>query len=312
MENDTFNLPGFEYKKWDIPGQYAHALTFTSESPKFRTTLKFNPLNISKEFIFKYSEQIKTLAFNKINFPNEIFRSESAFEDYIKNTFPSLSPDEIVIQILYFIYNKLDAVGKIIELTKHEITESHLWRYFYLKNSGELHFYMEYLHTENLIMYDKTNHGYTALTVTVDGIRKIVKNHSNEKSNFCFVAMSFDKDILDTAYETAIKPALKQTGYAPIILTEEHVDSEKTINDAIISGLKKAHFTIADFTQHRNGVYFEAGYALGRGQKVIYTCSEADMKEAHFDTRNFQHIVWKNPDDLFTKLVAKIEAFIND
>jgi nucleoside 2-deoxyribosyltransferase len=86
----------------------------------------------------------------------------------------------------------------------------------------------------------------------------------------------------------------------------------KTINDAIIAGIKKSRFTIADFTQHKAGVYFEAGYALGRGQKVIYTCRADEIANAHFDTRNYQHIVWENSEDLKQKLIDKITAFVLD
>jgi hypothetical protein len=57
-------------------------------------------------------------------------------------------------------------------------------------------------------------------------------------------------------------------------------------------------------------VYFEAGYALGRGLKVIYTCREDQIDEAHFDTRNYPHILWKDADELKKKLIDKIEVFI--
>ena len=63
---------------------------------------------------------------------------------------------------------------------------------------------------------------------------------------------------------------------------------------------------------YKAGVYFEAGYALGRGQKVIYTCKKDDISNAHFDTRNYQHIVWETADDLKQKLIDKINAFVLD
>ena len=65
-----------------------------------------------------------------------------------------------------------------------------------------------------------------------------------------------------------------------------------------------------DFTKNKHGVYFEAGYALGRGQKVIYTCREDSIEDAHFDIRNYQHLVWKDGEDLKMKLMDKIEVFI--
>jgi nucleoside 2-deoxyribosyltransferase len=135
--------------------------------------------------------------------------------------------------------------------------------------------------------------------------------NTDSSSRSCFVAMSFDPK-LRQAYEDGILPAIKETGFIPVIVSNVHVDSDKTINDAIIAGIKEAKFVIADFTMHKAGVYFEAGYALGRGLKVIYTCSKKDLRKAHFDTRNFQHIVWETPEELKQKLVEKIKAFILD
>ena len=44
---------------------------------------------------------------------------------------------------------------------------------------------------------------------------------------------------------------------------------------------KECRFVVADVTNHRNGVYFEAGYAMGMGLPVIWMCHKDDMKEAH-------------------------------
>ena len=68
----------------------------------------------------------------------------------------------------------------------------------------------------------------------------------------------------------------------------------------------------SNFTLQRPGVYFEAGYALGRGQKVIYICKEDDIINAHFDTRNYQHILWTDKVDLRQKLIDRIDAFVKD
>ena len=149
------------------------------------------------------------------------------------------------------------------------------------------------------------------MIITVEGLTALAKINEQKNSRYCFVAMSFDST-LKSAYSQAIAPAIRETGFLPLIVSEEHVESDKTINDAILAGIKKARFTIADFTQHRPGVYFEAGYALGRGQKVIYTCREDDIKNAHFDLRNNQHILWRESEDFKKKLVDKIEAFIKE
>ena len=62
----------------------------------------------------------------------------------------------------------------------------------------------------------------------------------------------------------------------------------------------------------RGGVYFEAGFALGLSIPVIWTCREDMIKHVHFDTRQFNHIVWTDADDLFTKLKNRIGAVSGD
>jgi len=121
--------------------------------------------------------------------------------------------------------------------------------------------------------------------------------------------MSFDTEMIKI-YNEWIEPSIRESDFEPYIVFNQHPESDVTINDEILAGIKKAKFTIADFTYHKAGVYFEAGYALGRGQKVIYTCREDNIGTAHFDTRNYQHLVWKDGADLKKKLMDKIEVFI--
>jgi len=79
----------------------------------------------------------------------------------------------------------------------------------------------------------------------------------------------------------------------------------------MIRFIKKCKFLIADFTEQKHGVYFEAGFALGLKRPVIYTCSEEDFKDTHFDTNHYPHIVYKNLDDLEIRLKNKIQAWID-
>ena len=123
--------------------------------------------------------------------------------------------------------------------------------------------------------------------------------------------MSFDETV-KYLYTDAIKPACEATGFEAFRVDEYHPDAEQTINDAIIAGIKRSRFCIADFTQHKKGVYFEAGYALGRGLKVIYTCRSDEFKDSHFDTNHYPHIIYSTPEELRAGLIAKIEAWIKD
>ena len=59
-------------------------------------------------------------------------------------------------------------------------------------------------------------------------------------------------------------------------------------------------------------MYFEAGYAFCRGQQVIYSCREDEIESGYFDTRNYQHLVWKDGADLKKKLKDKVDVFIKN
>lgn len=127
-------------------------------------------------------------------------------------------------------------------------------------------------------------------------------------TNQVFVAMWFASS-LARAYSAGMEKAIRDCGYDPIrIDLKEHNDK---ICDAIIAEVRKSRFMVADFTGHRGGVYFEAGYALGFGIPVIWTCREGDSEGLHFDTRQYNHIIWKDETDLYEKLRRRIEATIS-
>ncbi|MBZ0167218.1 MAG: nucleoside 2-deoxyribosyltransferase, partial [Candidatus Omnitrophica bacterium] len=58
------------------------------------------------------------------------------------------------------------------------------------------------------------------------------------------------------------------------------------------------------------GVYFEAGFAYGLGIPVIWCCREDNIKKLHFDTRQYNHLLWSNAKELKNKLISRIKATI--
>jgi len=120
--------------------------------------------------------------------------------------------------------------------------------------------------------------------------------------------MWFDSS-LDEAWEDGFEKSCDAAGgYKALRMNlKEH---NQKICDAIIAEIRKSRFLVADFTGHRGGVYFEAGYALGLGIPIIWTCREDELEKTHFDTRQYNHVVWKDEKDLFVKLKRRIEATI--
>lgn len=62
--------------------------------------------------------------------------------------------------------------------------------------------------------------------------------------------------------------------------------------------------------QQRPGVYFEAGYALGLGIPVFWCVRSDDLANVHFDTRQYNHIVWENERQLAEQLYLYVSAIV--
>ncbi|OTW86283.1 hypothetical protein BK702_15635 [Bacillus thuringiensis serovar cameroun] len=148
------------------------------------------------------------------------------------------------------------------------------------------------------------------IVVTVKGWNRIaeLEKSNGSETKQVFVAMWFDSD-MDSVYKNAISTAVKEAGFDPIRI--DKVEHNNKIDDEIIAKIKQSKFVIADFTGHRGGVYFEAGYAMGLGKPVIWTCRENDLANLHFDTRQYSHIVWKDEMELKDSLLNRIRATIN-
>ena len=122
-----------------------------------------------------------------------------------------------------------------------------------------------------------------------------------------FVAMWFDGSMND-AYQLGCEPGIRAAGYDPVRVDQmEHIGK---IDDEIIAQIRRSRFIVADFTGHRSGVYFEAGFALGLNLPVFWTCRKDMIDDLHFDIRQFNCIVWESPQDLAKRLKVRIEAVI--
>lgn len=145
------------------------------------------------------------------------------------------------------------------------------------------------------------------------GFMFIENQKVNPLSDQAFVAMWFDDQMTDV-YVDGIQRAIEGAGYKSMVINgKEH---NNKIDDEIVAEIRRSRFVIADFTSEpnkpRGGVYYEAGFAQGLGIDVIWTCREDLIDQVHFDTRQFNHIVWSDPNDLYKKLKVRIEATIGD
>ncbi len=175
----------------------------------------------------------------------------------------------------------------------------------YSKDKKEIYYFFRLLHDE----------GHVKL---VDGAEKILImpkgiiwheefGAERTKSAQGFVAMWFN-DSMREAYNKGFEPAIRAAGYDP--LRVDRVEHVGKIDDEIIAQIRRSRFVVADFTGHRGGVYFEAGFALGLNLSVIWTCRRNEIAELHFDVRQFNCIDWEDPADLADRLQKRIEAIV--
>jgi nucleoside 2-deoxyribosyltransferase len=132
-------------------------------------------------------------------------------------------------------------------------------------------------------------------------------NRSNVISDQAFVAMAF-ADELKAAWKDGIEPALSRAGYRPYrVDAKPHIDR---IDAKIVSEIRNSRLVVADVTTQRPGVYFEAGFAIGLGLPVFWSVRKDDLAKVHFDTRQYNHIVWETPADFGEQLEAFVLAVI--
>lgn len=173
----------------------------------------------------------------------------------------------------------------------------------YSLNDIQHWYYIRYLENIEIIENDQ---GGCRLTPggweRFNEIKKVVN------SNYCFVAMSFTNSEIGNIYSCVVRPVLEELGFNPVVISDfEHNDD---IVFKIIYEIEKCRFVIADVTDRKNNVYWEAGYARGLGKEVIFLCKKQDVEKLEFDTRNLNHIVWEERDELRKKLTNRINATV--
>jgi hypothetical protein len=228
--------------------------------------------------------------------------------DLIRNLqagLPNRSPREKQIILLQNIELKTEYPGKVVKLnSKSDMPLA------WASTEEEFRYYIQCLIERNLLRKIGQEIGPIPLSIviTADGWDYLEKQerHIAERTQ-AFVAMSFSED-LKAIWEGPIFNAITKAGYKP-----HRIDAEphsERIDVKIISDIKNSRFLIAEVTEQKRGVYFEAGFAQGLGLPVIWCVRKDDLDNVHFDTRQFNHILWETPEDLENQLYQFICAII--
>lgn len=242
--------------------------------------------------------------------------------DEIKKNAP-LSVHERADKLLHCLDRKNDLLGHCTTFsTKADGNYSALITFYELLawtsslNFSEVEYLTEYCSDQNWVDYNVG--GYLGdkyeIMLKPSGYTRLANLYNNDGLSMrCFVAMWFNST-MDKPYFEGIEPAIRDCGFEPIRVDKE--EHSNKIDDQIIAEIRRSRFIIADFTSEpekpRGGVYYEAGFAQGLNIPVIWTCHKDLIGEVHFDTRQFNHILWSSPEDIRKKLVARIGAVIGD
>ena len=284
---------------------YIHGSTDHEDLSIVMVTNFLKEQEVSEGFIAKVCSLINATKYS--NTPKNIL------EQIIREAIYPKTPEDKINYLLNYLHSLQEYEGSRIDFPKNEKNQE-LANRLYFKNYKEMAFYLFTLKNKGLIngldASTRDGSGLAGITLTYEGLSKVIElNENGTHSDRCFVAMSFSTSQNET--RVAIKKAITDAGYDPILIDEQHIDSDVTINDALISEIRKSKFVVADFTEHKHGVYFEAGFALGLKRPVIYLCEGNDFKNTHFDTNHYPHIIYNNLGELKEKLTTKIEAWIN-
>lgn len=183
-------------------------------------------------------------------------------------------------KLLKAIDKKCSVVGEQISIS---FANKSWWAISWSFSEKEIAYLLnDYLTESRGLLIGKTNLSCGMYKVSPDGYAYLQKlRETNEDSQKGFCAMWFSDDTKEL-WSKGIGPGINSAGYQPFRVDKhEHVNK---IDDEILASIRSSKFCVADFTHGdnsgvRGGVYFEAGFALGLGRQVIWTCREDFIDE---------------------------------
>lgn len=179
-------------------------------------------------------------------------------------------------------------------------------------NDDELNEIIDYLKssTQRISPDSETLGRYHAYKITADGWEHLEElKQINAESEQGFVAIWFD-DSMQEVYDKVIAPAIYEAGYRPHRVDQREHNNK--IDDEIIAEIRRSRFILADFTGHRGGVYYEAGFAKGLGLEVFWTCRKDEIDKLHFDIRQYNCIDWEEDklEEFKRRITYRIESVV--
>lgn len=225
--------------------------------------------------------------------------NQGIIRDLVEAADPPHDPLDALDRVLWYLHDRskrADAWVPVDQATEYPL--------LFLRGPDEFQYilrkmcHMEWLETDSQGKYRLSLEGWKRL-------RELAP--AKQRGRQAFVAMWFSEETQEV-WEDGIRAAVEGAGFHAVRIDEK--EHNERIDEQIISEIRRSRFVIADFTGHRYGVYFEAGYGLGLGLPVIWCCHADQIDASHFDTRQYNHILWNSPQELHDGLVARIDATV--
>ncbi|MDP9078854.1 MAG: hypothetical protein M3O71_15605 [Bacteroidota bacterium] len=299
-----FKKIGFEVKPCYVDVHLGDAWIIEAGGGASSQVLKCRAAEGWSAFWESHEKQVRAVLLNGARFDPETIYDLPAMNQFVTAHYPNFSPEEKMDRLLYHIHQQSTFEGEIVDL---KLTDRDIHA-LYFTNRNELDFYIDSGARQDLILASASR-GITSAALTISGLTRLARSRTSEESSYGFVAMAYTPAMFEL-YEQAFSPAISAAGFIPYIMSKEDVPSDQTINDAMLAGIKQSRFMIADFSTQGTNIYFEAGYALGRGLPVIYCCHQDKEDRNAFDTRNYQHLLYRDATDLYQQLLDKITVFV--
>lgn len=233
---------------------------------------------------------------------------------------PDMSISGRADKLLQYIERETPHIGKAAHIpfsatpTGYNVQEMEALAQSESINTTEVSYLLDYLESQGWLKKEHPGGQTDKFIISVKGyahldeLKKVVVD-----SEQAFVAMWFDPST-DEIFDKGFEPGIEDAGYKALRIDRKEYSNK--IDDEIIAQIRRSRFLVADFTDEgegggRGGVYYEAGFAHGLNIPVIFTCQKDQLKHVHFDTRQYNHIDWKDPEDLRKRLAKRIAGDTN-
>lgn len=307
----------YEFVKCDVCGRFEiNTLGQYSTAPqnmdKLASYLYYNgrisqPIKTEPGYFYNFIGTNDTFDHEYPEHPYSFLVTNDIVEAWYPKTF-----SEKVDMFLIGLSQKANFMGELILFTPQQLNSA----CFVIRNpDGPMRtmdpvdrqrtYLLDYLKAKEYIQTEST--GIIILPKGLERIDELQKNISlNSKT--AFVAMSFLPEMKEL--REAIKQAIESAGYIPRVMDE--IEHNHQIVPEMLYEIRQSRFVIAELTNHNNGAYFEAGYALGLGKDVIQVCKKETFgTDGHFDVKQINTIRWESHQELKEALIKRIEATIS-